>query len=44
MLNYPHVKEFGYKISRGQALLLHFLVCEQIYKTTRLLIINECIS
>ena len=42
MLNSPHVKEFGSKISRGQALLLHFLVCELIYKiSSRLLIMKE---
>ena len=41
MLNYPDVKEFGSKISRGDVLLLHFLVCEQIYKTSRLVIIKK---
>ena len=35
MLNFPHVKEFGSKISRGDVLLLHFLMCEQVYKTLK---------
>ena len=32
VLNPPQVKEFGSKISRGDALLLHFLECKQVYK------------
>ena len=35
MFNFPHVKEFGSKISRGGVLLLHFLMCEQVYKTLK---------
>ena len=38
MLNYPHVKEFGSRISRGDVLLLHFVVCERIYRTSKRLL------
>lgn len=32
VLNLPQVKEFASKVSRGDALLRHFLECEQVYK------------
>lgn len=32
VLNLPQVKEFGSKVSRGDALLRHFLECKQVYK------------
>ena len=32
VLNLPQVKEYGSKISRGDALLLHFLECKQVCK------------
>ena len=32
VLNLPQEKEFGSKVSRGDALLRHFLECKQVYK------------
>ena len=41
MLNFPHVKKLGSKISSRDVLLVHFMVCERIYKTSKSLLEEE---